>query len=190
MEPGTAVEARPRFSVRTLDDGSSTLVHLEVELPGEEAKGRHRCACRRSRLRSPRRASIQRPRPPGPPSHMSSWCTHCRRDRQQPDSLQRGGRPPAAGARAGALPRGERCAALVCAAQAAGRPSKANCGLLPDGRLHRRQQLRLTSSAAAPACPLHVCLNPVPLHCAAVLPARRTSAWACRWRAARTRCSS
>ncbi|PRW59135.1 dnaJ-like protein dnj-5-like [Chlorella sorokiniana] len=33
-EPGAAVEARPRFSLRTLDDGNSTQLHLEVELPG------------------------------------------------------------------------------------------------------------------------------------------------------------
>lgn len=38
-EAGTAVEARPRFSLRTLDDGNSTQLHLEVELPGRSGRG-------------------------------------------------------------------------------------------------------------------------------------------------------
>ena len=50
MEAGTAVEARPRFSLRTLDDGNSTRMHLEVELPGEGRQEARHGACRRSRL--------------------------------------------------------------------------------------------------------------------------------------------
>lgn len=175
-EAGPAVEARPRFSLRTLDDGNSTQLHLEVELPGEEREGRRRPACRRSCRRR-----LPTERRPAAPSIRCAPAPCCRCDRQQPDPLQHRGRPTAACARPGTLSSGE-CWLSVTAATGPPHPSRMfySCAPLQCTGCIMHQQHR------APAYTLNTMLPCMPPPLASMLPpphpslSCRTSVWECQ----------